>query len=198
MQPSSPSYRSTFEEENLTSLLRPFLSYEDLSSKELLFLKSVEKDLDKSLEGKVVDYSVIGKKIIPLDYGEETVLSSNFKDGGKDLDDGIAETKLIRKEFIGELIFCLEGLEKGVVSNEEDEGSKFSKNTRGGDLYLEGLNEGIVVQGKEMDPKVSDLNVSNIDRSEELSIDYDSKELPEDKVFGYPFRFCLQNFKVSF
>ena len=155
MQPSSPSYRSTFEEENLTSLLRPFLSYEDLSSKEILFLKSVEKDLDKSLEGKVVDYSVIGKKIIPLDYGEETVLSSNFKDGGKDLDDGIVETKLIRKEFIGELIFCSEGLEKGVVSNEEDEGSKFSKNTHGGDLYLEGLNEGIVVQGKEMYSKVN-------------------------------------------
>ena len=120
-----------------------------------MFLKSIEKDLDKSLEGKVVDYSVIGKKIIPLDYGEETVLSSNFKDGGKDLDDGIAETKLIRKGFIGELIFCLEGLEKGVVSNEEDEGSKFSKNTRGGDLYLEGLNEGIVVQGKEMYSKVN-------------------------------------------
>ena len=154
-QPSSPSYHSTFEEENLTSLLRPFLSYEDLSSKELLFLKSVEKDLDKSLEGKVVDYSVIGKKIIPLDSGEETILSSNFKDGGKDLDNGIAKTKLIRKGFIGELIFCSEGLEKGVVSNEEDEGSKFSKNTRGGDLYLEGLNEGIVVQGKEMYSKVN-------------------------------------------
>ena len=115
-----------------------------------MFLKSVAKYLDKSLEGKVVDYSVIGKKIIPLDYDEETVLSSNFKDGGKDLDDGIVETKLIRKEFIGELIFCSEGLEKGVVSNEEDEGSKFSKNTRGGDLYLEGLNGGIIVQGKEM------------------------------------------------
>ena len=58
-----------------------YVPYEDLSSMEIIFLKYAEKDLDKILEGKVVDYNVNGKKIIPLDYREEIVFSSHLKDG---------------------------------------------------------------------------------------------------------------------
>ena len=53
--------------------------YQDLSSKESHFIKSVEKDMDRRLEGIVIDYSTIGKEILCLDSrrnrGESSVLS---------------------------------------------------------------------------------------------------------------------------
>ena len=78
-----PSFQSAFDEEISTSKSYDthYVPYEDLSSMEILFLKSAEKDLDKILEGKVVDYNVNGKKIIPLDYREEIVFFSHLKDG---------------------------------------------------------------------------------------------------------------------